>query len=45
MQNYNYFYLNEINISSIRKRCAEYLKELRRRVNTDMSRDAKHCQG
>lgn len=26
MQNYNYFYLNEMNISSIRKRCAESLK-------------------
>lgn len=26
MQNHNYFYLNEMNISSIRKRCAEYLK-------------------
>ena len=27
MQIYNYFYLNEMNISSIRKRCAEYLRK------------------
>lgn len=29
-----------MNISSVRKRCAEYLREFRRTVNTGMPRDA-----